>query len=474
MGKLVFAEAATLLVPFFSAVLLGCGAAGAFFFSFLLALFVGALLQHEGAISPEPLSKREGIAITAFGWLLATGIGMLPYVFGGYLGLLDGIFESISGFTGTGATVFQTLENLPESLLLWRMMTHWFGGLGIIVIFIALIPESEQSRQNMYDAETTGATRERLLPRLRNMAKVLFAIYIVFTGAAFLVYRACGLSLWDAATHAMSTIGAGGFSTYDTSAAHFASPVFEASMTFFMILAGGNFALYYRVMRKGPRVLWQNTEFRWYISILCIAAFLVTINLVFACGMQPLEALRYASFQVGSLSTTGFVSANFDTWPGFSKGILLMLMVSGGCAGGCAGGMKVTRIVILVKHACAVIHQKLSPRSVVEVRMNGAKIGRGTIGHTEMFAFLYVLFIALFALSYALADICPFDALTISISALGSVGPAFGVAGATQTYAPLPDFMKGLLCLEMLLGRLELFTILVLFSPDFWKLRGRW
>ena len=325
LGRLVMAETITMLIPF--AIALGNWESSVPGFAVALGLSasVGLVLQANGRKREKDLSMREGLAITGFGWALATSLGMLPYVCGGYLNALDAVFESISGFTGTGATVFNSLAGLPSSILFWRMMTHWFGGLGIIVIFIALLPQTGQSTVYMYNAETTGPTRERVLPRLRDMTKALFQMYMMFTVTAMVVYSFCGLSLYDAVTHAMSTIGTGGFSTYDDNAMHFDNIPLEGWMTFFMILAGGNFGLYYRIWHKGPGVIRHNSEFKAYIGIELAAMLLITGNLVSSMGVNPFEAFRYASFQVGSISTTGFVSADFDQWPGFSKGILLLL-----------------------------------------------------------------------------------------------------------------------------------------------------
>ena len=474
LGRLVMAETITMLIPF--AIALGNWESSVPGFAVALGLSasVGLVLQANGRKREKDLSMREGLAITGFGWALATSLGMLPYVCGGYLNALDAVFESISGFTGTGATVFNSLTGLPASILFWRMMTHWFGGLGIIVIFIALLPQTGQSTVLMYNAETTGPTEERVLPRLRDMTKVLFKIYLLFTFIATAVYMLCGLTFYEALTHAMSTIGAGGFSTYDESAMHFDSPAFEWCMTFFMILAGGNFGLYYRIWQKGPGVIKRNSEFKAYLWILGLAILLIFLNLMATMPFAAGDALRYAAFQVGSLSTTGFVSADFEQWPPFSKGIILLLMLCGGCAGSTASGLKVVRVLLLLKNAWAVVHQKLSPRRVVEVRLNGAPVGEETLLRVGQFFFLFIFFIALWAFLLTLDGITVFDALGLSVSTMGNIGPAFGIAGATCTYAGLSVFSKSILCISMLLGRLEMFTLLVMLTPDFWQKGNRW
>lgn len=475
LARLALAEAALLLVPLVMALVARDGAVVGFTVAAALAggialvLRARAHLRHE----PERLTLREGIAITGGGWLLASILGMLPYTAGGFLGPLDALVESISGFTGTGGTVFTALESLPASILFWRMMTHYFGGLGIIVIFIALLPQTGQSAVQMYNAEKSSAGGDRVLPRLRDMTKALFSLYVGLTAAALLVYLACGLSLWDALTHAMSTIGTGGFSNYDANVRHFDSAPLEAAMTVFMIIAGGNFALYYRSRVKGLVVLARNTEFRAYIALLVLAMVAITADLALA-GADPWLAVRFATFQVGSLSTTGFVSADFDLWPSFSKGVLLILMLVGGCAGSTAGGIKVARIVLLVKNAWAIAAQKLAPRRVVEVRMGGARVDARTLTRVGQFFVLYMAFAALFALVFTADGLPLWDALTLSITTLGNVGPAFGAVGATSTYAVLSDTAKGAVCIAMLLGRLELYTLLVMLTPDFWQRGSSW
>lgn len=473
LGRLALAEAVIMLIPLIMAIFSADSAVVAFTVAAGLSAALGLVMRSQAKKEPERITVREGVAITAGGWALASVLSMLPYVCGGYLKILDALLESISGLTGTGGTVFPTLEVLPASILFWRMLTHYFGGLGIIVIFIALLPQTGQSTVHMYNAEKSSAGGDRVMPRLRDMTKALFTLYLSFTGIAMLVYFACGLSLWDALTHAMSTIGTGGFSNYDSNVIHFDNLPLEMAMTFFMVAAGGNFALYYRARLKGVAVLLKNTEFRAYIGILTGATILITLNLV-AAGVEPLNALRYVSFQVGSLSTTGFVSADFETWPAFSKIILLTLMIVGGCAGSTAGGMKVARIVILVQNAWTIARQKFAPRQIVELRVNGSKVTPAEVTRVGQFFVLYMGFIALFTLIFAADGMRLFDALGLSVTTMGNVGPAFGIVGATSTYAVLSDFSKSAVCVSMLLGRLEMFTLLVMLTPDFWQRGDHW
>ena len=474
LGKISAALGGVLCLPLGIALFYSESSRLAFVLAVLLCLSLGKGLLAAGRLETDTLTVREGIAITGLGWIMVTILGMLPYVCGGYLGILDGLFESISGFTGTGATVIDHLEILPNSIVFWRSMTHWLGGLGIIVIFIALLPQTGHGAVHMYNAEITGPTRERMLPRLKDMTLILFLMYLGFTAVACIVYGLCGLDFLSSLNHACSTISAGGFSTYDNNAIHFDDALIEGWMTFFMILAGTNFGLYYRAYKNGPSVLWRNTEFKAYLGILTLAIAGVALNLMAGMGYSAGQALRYASFQVASLSTTGFVSTDFDVWPPFSRLLLMLLMISGGCAGSAAGGLKISRVVILFKLAYGTVWQLLHPRMVMQVKLNGRPVSEAALRPVCQFFFVYMMFVVFFALLLTAGGISMFDAIGISVTTMGSVGPGFGVIGATCTYAGLSDFIKSILCLSMLLGRLEIFTLLALLSPRFWRYKNNW
>ena len=474
LGRISLAETGVLLVPLFLGLWDGDGSAPVFVISIVCCFAAAAFFLSGGEARRQKLTAQEGIAITGLGWILATALGMVPYVAGDYLGFLDGIFESISGFTGTGATVISDLTGLPQSILLWRSMTHWLGGLGIVVIFIALLPESGQNSSYIYNAEAAGPTKERVLPRLQDMTKVLFEIYSTFTLLAFSVFLLCGMDFISALNHALSTVSAGGFSTYNESAAYFDNVAIEGWMTFFMILAGGNFGLYYRVYHKGFSVLRSNTEFKAYMLILLTATVLVLLNLMYVHGLGFFDAARYAAFQVVSIETTGFVSADYDQWPAFSKIILLGLMLCGGCAGSTAAGLKVSRVVILIRSVKANILHLLYPKHVLEIHMNGYMLHENTLLRAGQYFFVYILFIALWALLLAWDGIEIFDAVGISVSTTGCVGPAFGITGATCTYAELSTFAKTVLCFSMLIGRLEIFTFLAMLRPGLWRGKNTW
>lgn len=476
LGRLSLATGAALFLPFFLALFFAEASRLAFAIAILICAATGAVLMLWGHLISENLTVREGIAITGLGWIMVTFLGMVPYAAGGYLSVLDGVLETISGLSGTGATVLDDIEILPQSILLWRSLTHWFGGLGIIVIFIALLPQIGHSAVYMFDAESTGPTSDRVLPRIKSMAAALFRVYLVFTAAATLVYMLCGMDFLVALDHSFSTIATGGFSTFNDSVMHFHSAVTELCITFFMLISSANFGIYVMAWhRRSLRVIWHNTEFRTYLGIVLVVTLLIGVNLMLQMHAPAERAFRDALFQVASLSSsTGFVSADFDVWPSFSRLCLLLLMFIGGCAGSTAGGFKVCRIIILVKSVYAIIWQKLHPQVLTHVKFEGRVLSEDVIFGVCRFLFVYLMLCMLWAMLMICDGVPTFDAIGISVSTMGSVGPGFGMAGATCTYSALPDFSKVIVCISMLLGRLETFTVLAMLSPAFWRHRRGW
>ena len=475
LGRLSEACGAALLLPFGVALFYAESSRFAFAAAIIVCIGIGLFLTYWGRLASENLTVREGIAITGIGWIMVTFLGMQPYAIGGYLQVLDAVLETISGLSGTGATVLTDIEIMPQSLLLWRALTHWFGGLGIIVIFIALLPQFGRGAVHMFNAESTGPTSERILPRIKEMAKALFAVYLVFTAACTAVYMMCGMDFLIALDHAFSTIATGGFSTYNDSAAHFKDPMTHAWMIFFMVISSANFGMYVAAWRRGFWVILKDTEFRAYVGIVFGAAILMTMNLVSVMHWDPLVAFHHALFQSASLSsTTGFVSADFDIWPSFSKFVLLLLMFIGGCAGSTAGGLKVTRVMLLFKMVYSIVWQKLHPQMLARVKSNGEDFPEDVLFGVARFFFVYVMLDVLWAGIMIFDGVPTLDAIGVSVSTMGSVGPGFGMAGATCTYADLPTLSKVVVCLSMLMGRLESFTILALFMPEFWRRRKGW
>lgn len=470
LGKLALACGLGLIAPVLTALYYSESSIPAFLTAIAVCFIWGQLLIRRGHRPVDTLSVREGIAITSLGWIMVTFLGMIPYAAGGYLTVLDGIFECISGLSGTGATVIRDLEILPQSILLWRSLTHWFGGLGIVVIFIALFPQFGRGIVHMFNAESTGPTAERSLPRIKEMARALFTVYTVFTAVAAIVYITCGMPFLVALEHSFSTIATGGFSSYNNSVAHFDSPRIEGWITFFMIISSANFGMYVAAWKRGFSIILQDTEFRAYVGIVGASTLLMTLNLILQSGWDGEAALRAAVFQAASISSsTGFVSSDFEQWPSFSKLILLLLMFIGGCAGSTAGGLKVTRVILLCKTVRAIIRRKIHPQMMIHVRSNGDEFSEDILYGVGRFFFVYVMLNVLWTTILILDGIPVFDAVGLSISTMGSCGPGFGLFGATSTCADLPSFSKGAICFSMLMGRLESFTVLALLMPSFWR-----
>ena len=452
------------------------GSVWAFLLSMFLCLAATFELERFGGVKgKDNLGVREGIAITVIGWALVSVLGLVPYFASGHLNLLDSLVESVSGFSGTGATVFEDVEILPRSILLWRSLSNWVGGLGIIVIFMAILPQFGRGAMYVIRAESTGPTKERQMPRIRDNAKALFLIYVTLTVLCSAVYFLCGLSPFASINHAMTTIATGGYGIYNSTVDEYGNGWLELAMTFFMIISSGSFAMYVVAFRRGASIILKNTEFATYLFILVIAATVITIDLFVEMDMDIFTAIRYSGFHVASLSsTTGFVATDFDQWPPLSKGFLMMTMFLGGCAGSTAGGLKVARIVLLFKMLAVIVQQKIHPQGLAQVKMNGQAVDDEIVFGAARFFFAIVVMDTLFAFVMMIDGIDFINSISVSISTMASVGPGFGIEGATSGYSLLPSLSKIFACLFMFLSRLEVFSILALLSPSFWHKSKNW
>ena len=450
--------------------------AAAFLLSIFLCLAATFELERFGGLQgKDNLGIREGIAITGLGWLLMSILGLIPYFAGGYLNLLDSMVESFSGFSGTGATVVDDVEILPHSILLWRSMTNWLGGLGIIVIFMAILPQFGRSGMFILKAETTGPTKERQMPRIRDNAKALFTIYVTLTTICAVVYFLCGLNPFAAINHAMTTIATGGYSVYNSTVDEHGNAYLEYSMAFFMIVSSGSFTMYVVACRKGFDVIFKNAEFRLYLTIVFILVTIIAGDLFLEMGVDVETAIRSATFHVASLSsTTSFVAHDFDTYPPLSKAFLVLAMFLGGCAGSTAGGLKVARIILLIKFVGLIIRQKLHPNLISKVTLSGRPIDEDIVYGAAKFFFAIIVMDILFAAVMMFDGIDLVNAVSVSVSTMSNVGPGFGIEGATSTYGLLPSLSKFCACGFMFLSRLEVFTVLALCSPSFWDKSKNW
>ena len=477
LGYLTLACGAAMIPPFIlAATAEEFNGAAAFLLSIFLCMAATFELERFGGLQDKDnLGIREGIAITGLGWLLISILGLVPYFAGGYLNLLDSLVESFSGFSGTGATVIEDVEILPRSILLWRSMSNWFGGLGIVVIFMAIMPQFGRGAMFILKAETTGPTKDRQMPRIRDNAKALFSIYVALTVICAGSYFLCGLSPFAAINHAMTTIATGGYGIFNGTVAEYGNIYLEYCMAFFMIVSSGSFAMYVIACKKGVGVIFRNTEFRTYLTIIFVAMVVVACDLIFESFAKPEVAIRAAVFHVASLSsTTGFVAHDFDAYPPLSKVFLMMTMFLGGCAGSTAGGLKVARIILLFKFVALIVRQKLHPNVINQVKLNGRAIDEDVVYGAAKFFFAVVMLDILFAAVMMFDGIDFVDAISVSVSTMASVGPGFGIEGATSGYSLLPSMSKIFACLFMFLSRLEIFVVLALLSPSFWMKSRRW
>lgn len=450
--------------------------AAAFLLSIFMCLAATFELERFGGLQgKDNVGIREGIAITGLGWLLISILGLVPYFAGGYLNFLDSMVESFSGFSGTGATVFEDVEILPRSILLWRSLSNWFGGLGIVVIFMAIMPQFGRGGMYILKAETTGPTKDRQMPRIRDNAKALFLVYVFLTIICAICYFLCGLNEFASINHAMTTIATGGYGIYNGTVAEYGNNYLEYCMAFFMIISSGSFAMYVVAFRRGVGVIFKNTEFKTYLSIISVAAIVIAADLFLEKGIDIERAIRAAIFHVASLSsTTGFVAHDFDAYPPLSKVFLMMTMFLGGCAGSTAGGLKVARIILLFKFIALIVRQKMHPNLISNVTLSGRAVDEDIVYGAAKFFFAVVVMDMLFAAVMMFDGIDFVNSISVSISTMASVGPGFGLAGATSGYNLLPSFSKFCACGFMFLSRLEIFTVLALLSPSFWKKSSGW
>lgn len=413
---------------------------------------------------------REGFVIVALSWILLSAFGAIPFYISGMIPhYIDCFFESVSGFTTTGATIITEIEGLPMGLLFWRSFTHWIGGMGVLVFMLAILPMGDNRSMHIMKAEAPGPMVGKLVPKVKATAKLLYSIYIVLTLLEILFLLFGGMPLFDSIVNAFSTAGTGGFSIKNASIGAYQSGYYEYVIGIFMLLFGINFNLFYLITVKDFVHVFKNEELRYYLGIILFATCLITYNIM---GLYPnLEtAFRNAFFQVSSIiTTTGFVTANYELWPELSKTILIVLTLLGACGGSTGGGLKISRFVILIKLIKRELKHIVHPRSVNIIKLDGAKVQGETINGVTGFFIVYV-FLIFFSL--VLISINNFDfttSITAVITCINNVGPGLNAVGPIENFAKFSYFSKLILSMDMLLGRLEIFPIVMLFSPSVWK-----
>jgi|TARA_B100000315_G_scaffold256560_1_gene302755 trk system potassium uptake protein TrkH len=447
----------------------------AFAISMASSLSLGLLLWRLTPIGRGKLSRREAIMLVAGGWLLASAFGALPYQLSGALpNYLNAYFEAVSSFTTTGATVFTSISSQDQGILLWRSLGQWLGGMGIIMLFVALFPMLGVGAAHLVEAEMpAGQQGERLTARMRDTAKALWLIYLGLTVSEFVMLRIANMDVFHALTVTFSTIPIGGFTPTDLSIGAYNSIFIEGIIMFFMIASGVNFGLYYfLIWRRQPGYLLKNPEFRLYIFLLIGATLLINLDLIKNMGMSLGDALRFGSFNtVSIMTTTGFATTDFNLWPVFARSALLILMVIGASAGSTGGALKVIRLLVLIKYTYCRILLTFNPRAVIPLKIGGNVIAEGIISRIIGLAILYFAILTVGFLIMSALGLDHLTALSSVTASLGNVGPGLGSVGPAENYFFIPPLGKGVLIFCMLAGRLELFTLLVLFTPAFWRWR---
>ncbi len=421
--------------------------------------------------SDRSFYAREGFVVVALTWLTLSLIGAFPFFLSGYIpSFVDCFFETVSGFTTTGSSILTDIEALPKSLLFWRSFTHWIGGMGVLVFVLAIIPKIDTGSIHLIRAEMTGPSVGKLVSKTRNTALIFYGIYLALTVLEILLLLCGGMPLYDSLVNAFGTAGTGGFSVLNSSIAGYQSAYAEVVIGIFMILFGINFNLFCFLLIGKFKNFFKNEELWWYLGIITVAIVCITINISSLYSSLP-HALRDAFFQVSSIiTTTGFITANYDTWPMFSQVILVLLMFCGACAGSTGGGLKISRIVILIKSGWREIRHLIHPRSVVSVKLDKKPVDTVVLRGVQAFFVTYMLVLVSSILLLSLEN---FDLTTTStavFACINNIGPGLGkVVGATGNFSAFSPFGKLLLSFDMLAGRLEIFPMLILFAPHTWK-----
>ncbi len=451
----------------------------------IITIFLGLLLYFFNKPTSTNIQKKEGYLIVTLGWLTLSFTGMLPYLFTGAIpNITDAFFETLSGYSTTGSSILTDIESMPKGILFWRSATHWIGGMGIIVLTIAILPLLGIGGMQLFMAEAPGPSADKLHPRITDTAKRLWLIYVTLTLAEFFLLKVAGMTWFDAINHAMATVSTGGFSTKNASLSHWnGMPMVQYIVIFFMFVAGTNFVLTYFALKGKVRKVIESEEFRYYFfGVLSIAAIIAIIIIFFqdetlqttiahpAVLGKTESAIRHALFQVISVvTTTGFVTADFTMWSFFATGIFFALFFLGGSAGSTSGGIKVMRHIVMLKNSFLEFKKTLHPNAIIPVRYNGKSVSQNIVFNILSFFVIYMLIFIISSVILTLLGLDFMSALGAAASSLGNIGPAIGSVSPVDNFSHLSVGAKWFCSFLMLIGRLELFTVLILFTPFFWR-----
>ena len=469
VGRLLQAEALLLLLPM---------AVSIYFKENLIFVYaiVIAILLGVGTVMtlPKPHKRRiyarEGFVIVSLSWILMSLFGALPFVISGAIpSFVDAIFETVSGFTTTGASIISDIESLPKSILFWRSFTHWIGGMGVIVFVLAILPQKDMQSMHILRAEVPGPTVGKLVSKATVTARILYIIYTVLTAAEIVALLCCKMPLYDSVTTAFATAGTGGFSVKNTSIAAYGNLGAEIVISLFMLLFGINFNLFYLFIIKQFKRVFKSEELWTYLAVVGVSVILIALN-IYPMVESLGTALRQSGFQVVSIiTTTGFVTADFGQWPAMSQMILVALMFLGACAGSTGGGLKVGRMIILVKAAFRELRRAINPNRVKAIKLDGAVIEKDVVITTSTYFVIYIFIIGLSSLLLTVDNFDFTTTVTAVVTCINNVGPGLAAVGPVENFADFGDFSKLVLAANMLIGRLEIFPIIVLFMRSTWK-----
>ncbi|NLD25736.1 MAG: TrkH family potassium uptake protein [Acholeplasmataceae bacterium] len=470
IGNLLRVEAGLLLLPLIVSFIYKEN----LYYTYLIAigiLLVLSFILTAPKLKSRKIYARDGIVIVGLSWILMSFFGSLPFLISGEISnFFDAFFESSSGFTTTGASVLENVEGMSHSLLFWRSLTNWMGGMGVLVFVLAIMPNTDARSMYIMQAESPGPQVGKLVSKVRLTARILYGIYIALT-VILIAFLTIKMPLFDSICHGLSTAGTGGFTIKNTSIGYYNSVYIDVVITVFMILFGVNFNLFYLILVGNIKSALKSEEFKTYFAIIAGAIILITINLVTSGIYQTVgQALRYSSFQVGTIiSTTGFSTTDYNLWPAFSKWILILLMFVGGSAGSTAGGIKVSRIVIMFKMVVKEIKYNINPNRVTSIYFEGKPIEHSVGKGVYSFFLAYVLMLLLVTLIISIDGMDMLTNFTATLSCMSNVGPGFELVGPMGNYSGFSSFSKLILSFVMISGRLEIFPILILFAPNIWK-----
>lgn len=471
IGFLLIGESLFMLLPLLVSGIYDDGDSVAFFFSSLITLVAGLTAIVLTRNAKKDIGKREGYIIVSVVWVFFSLFGSLPFLLSNSIPVFhDAFFETISGFTTTGASILNNIEDLPHGILFWRSLIQWLGGMGIVVLTLAILPSFGIGGMSLFSAEAPGITTEKVNPKIKDTARILWNVYLIFTALETILLMFGGMDFFDAICHSFTTMATGGFSTKQASIAYWDSPYIHYVITFFMVLAGTNFSLSYFAITGQPKKIFKNEEFKYYILFMLVVTVIISTGLLVSTNFGLEKSFRNALFQaVSIMTTTGFVTDNYLLWSPFITIVLFFLFFIGGSTGSTSGGIKTMRILLLIKNSYYELRRLVHPNAVIPVRFNKRSVNQQIITNVLAFFFFYI---SVFFVSSTIFMLFVDDyetSIGAVASCLGNIGPGLGRVGPIESYAFIHPAGKWFLSFLMLLGRLELFTILVIFSPAFWK-----